>query len=172
MEQEISKDEHQNYQFPSTENYNFMLKFLKTHKGVSINGVHPSLKQRIQDKYEIRSIGGNELICSQSSHLPLLIKEDAQNVILAVHSESHYGVQRTYKKIKSQYHHVPFELVRNFIESCMTCNSRQVKKKPPAGNPIICNGIMERVQADLIDMSSSPDLEYKYILQVNHRFRF
>jgi hypothetical protein len=43
-------------------------------------------------------------------------------------------------------------------------------KKPPAGKPIISLGYMTRMQIDLIDMTSRPDHDYKWILHMRDHF--
>ncbi len=52
------------------------------------------------------------------------------------------------------------------IQRCQTCASKQSLHQPVSGKTIVVNGVMERVQIDLFDMSSIPDGELRYVMQV------
>jgi hypothetical protein len=46
---------------------------------------------------------------------------------------------------------------------CQICRHKATAKKAPVGKPISAKGIWQRVGIDLIDMSSRPDGDYKWI---------
>ena len=58
----------------------------------------------------------------------------------------------------------------NSVYTCKQCNERRPAKNPPSGRPMIALGFLTRVQMDLIDFSSRPDGDYRYILHVRDHF--
>ena len=155
-----------NFEFPTKESFEFLKQILRLKPRETIPGVLPNKKQYLQKTFVYTSENSVESIQNQKSQKPLLIQEEAKDIILNVHNESHFGYHATYKKLKEHYHHVPFELIRSVLSQCDTCCRRKVNPLPPTGKPIIANGVMQRVQMDLIDMSHSADGDFKYILQV------
>ena len=155
-----------NYTFSNRQTYELIKKVLKLSKGEKLEGVLANKKQYLQSKFKICTVSGKELIVHQKTNLPLLIQEDAEGTIDQFHRQSHSGSRATYSKIKEHFYHVPFELVLKFVEKCEPCCKKRIPFKPPVGKPIISNGILHRIQIDLIDLSHSPDGEYRYVLQV------
>lgn len=57
-----------------------------------------------------------------------------------------------------------------FLRTCTECSTRVSKKKLPAEEPIISLAYMTRMQIELIDMTSRPDQDYKWILHMQDHF--
>ncbi len=161
-----SHEANANYEFPTEKTYEFMKSILKLPKGKSSSGVLPNRKLFLQNSFAISIVDGKEIIIHRKSNKPLVVCEKANEIIEKFHQESHSGVNPTYLKMKENYHHIPQRVVCECIAKCEVCSRRKTGKLPPTGKPIVVNGIMERVQIDLINLSHSADREFKYILQV------
>lgn len=80
------------------------------------------------------------------------------------------GVKPTYKAIKDEVHYITRGEVEWVLEHCSHClTSRPNLSRAPL-RPIRSNGVFDRVQIDLIDMQSTPDHDYKWILHAKDHF--
>ena len=166
VETDALDEEKNRFQFPSSKNYELLKSILQLHPGDLLEGISASKKKFLQEQYEISTTSGNQIIINRSSQLPLLLQEEAEEKIEGFHSQSHSGARTTYQKIKMHYHHVPLALIEKFVRACNICRRKRILPRPPVGKPIVCNGILHRIEIDLIDLSHTPDGEFKYILQV------
>ena len=82
----------------------------------------------------------------------------------------HSGRDKTFHEVKSNYAWINTNAVNLFLKTCCECNTRKSVKKPKAGKPIISLGFLTRVQVDLIDMTSHPDENFKWILHARDHF--
>ena len=78
----------------------------------------------------------------------------------------HSGRRKTWDEVKKNYAGIRFDVIPLFLSTCKQCNERRPAKNPPSGRPMIALGFLTRVQMDLIDFSSRPDGDYRYILHV------
>ena len=83
---------------------------------------------------------------------------------------SHSGRDKTWAKVKQNYCRIPFDLVQLFLSTCATCMQRGKAKKAPCGRPIISRRFLQRLQMDLIDFTSIPDGNSKWILHMRDHF--
>ena len=58
----------------------------------------------------------------------------------------------------------------NISKDVMTCVPRAKVKKAPCGRPIISSRFLQRLQMDLIDFTSQPDGDMKWILHLRDHF--
>ena len=56
------------------------------------------------------------------------------------------------------------------LQTCPVCKARKPQKQPEIGKPITSVGFLTRIQIDVVDMSSSPDEKYKWILYARDHF--
>ena len=82
----------------------------------------------------------------------------------------HSGRDKTWHEVKSSYAGICYPLIGLFIETCSTCSTRKPFKKPTAGKPIISLDFLLIMQVDLIDMTSHPDNDFKYIMYARDHF--
>ena len=93
------------------------------------------------------------------------------NVIHRCHSlVGHSGRDKTWAKVKDNYSRVPHGLIKTFLKTCVTCVPRAKVKKAPCGRPIISSRFLQRLQMDLIDFTSQPDGDMKWILHLRDHF--
>ena len=87
------------------------------------------------------------------------------------HSQvGHSGRDKTWAKVKDTYSRIPHGLVQIFLKTCLTCVPRAKVKKAPCGKPIISCRFLQRLQMDLIDFTSHPDGDMKWILHMRDHF--
>ena len=124
-----------------------------------------------KNQFKVETIGcRNILYCSKTS-LPVTTKEDMFDTILRCHLRvGHTGRDKTFDEVKRNYAWVNRNMVLFFLQTCPVCNTRKPLKQPKTGKPIISLGFLTRVQVDLIDMSSRPDADYKWILHARDHF--
>ena len=128
-------------------------------------------KHWCKNQFKVETIGARNLLYCSKTSLPVTTKEETFDTILRCHLRvGHTGRDKTFDEVKKNYSWVNRNVVQLFLQTCTTCNTRQPLKKPKAGKPIISLGFLPRVQADLIDMTSRPDEDYKWILQARDHF--
>ncbi|CAH1264333.1 KRBA2 [Branchiostoma lanceolatum] len=82
----------------------------------------------------------------------------------------HSRRDKTWIEIKNNYAWVRHDFIALYLSTCRECSTRVPLKKPAAGRPIIALNYMTRMQMDLIDMTSRPDEDYKWILHMRDHF--
>ena len=95
--------------------------------------------------------------------------ENAFDNIYRIHvANSHVGARNTWERTKDKYgQSYPLWMTQILIQNCPVCIRHQQHPTPKAGHsPIQTSGFLSRVQIDLIDMSTFPDGNYKYILSL------
>lgn len=90
--------------------------------------------------------------------------------ISAIHKEGHHKGKKLFEKCRAIYSNIPRNVCKIFTDTCPMCTRETIRKKPTAGvKNIITDGFGVRGQVDLIDFQSTPDGEFKYLLQyVDH----
>jgi hypothetical protein len=99
----------------------------------------------------------------------VIVKEHAVN-------SNHSGRDKTFYQINRQYHGIKREEVMYLLKQCRTCNVEKPKTDrvvPLPLNPTTSKSLFERVQIDLMDLTTTPDGEWKWILHiVDHWSKF
>ena len=121
--------------------------------------------------FKTEQIGENQLVYCKKKSCPVTTKNNIFNTIFQCHQRvGHSGHTRTYDEVKSNYSWIPRVAIELFLQTCQGCQVRVPLKKPKSAKPIISLGFLTWVQADLIDMTSRPDGEMKWILHVRDHF--
>jgi hypothetical protein len=131
-------------------------------------------------QFEIVSFGTSEkLVFKAEETVPLdqrqqvLHRGNFFQAIYAVHAGTegngcagHRMARTLHKACTAKYgKSAPSWATDMLCKTCPVCISKNTRKKPKAGHtPIITRGFQARGQIDLIDMQSTPDGEFKYIL--------
>ncbi|CAF1128400.1 unnamed protein product [Adineta ricciae] len=96
------------------------------------------------------------------------------DVIRIAHSNvGHRGIKYTSKEIKKRCANVTEKQVKLFISNCEECKIKRSKPRNSSKlviNPILSNDFSSRAEVDLIDMQSSPDGPFKFILNYQDHF--
>lgn len=94
-------------------------------------------------------------------------KEQLFDIIHAAHLETgHGGKHKLEKNIKTKYVNITREVILDYLELCLICKKKKAhSKKGTVVKPLVFKEINQRdFQVDLIDMQTSQDGEYKFIL--------
>ncbi|CAF0800118.1 unnamed protein product [Didymodactylos carnosus] len=88
---------------------------------------------------------------------------------------SHGGREKTFGEIQSHYSSVPRVAVDWFLKRCIACQIRKPVKQHVVSKSIVSLGVMTRLQIDLINMRSHPDvitidIVYNWILHCIDNF--
>ncbi|CAG8836363.1 3416_t:CDS:1, partial [Racocetra persica] len=65
---------------------------------------------------------------------------------------------------------IPQSFIKEFVKNCTTCATRRNFPNPVAAKPIISNAFLNRVQVDLISMTSIPNGDYHYICHIRDHY--
>ena len=101
-----------------------------------------------------------------------VISEDLiWDTIIAVHNSlGHAGQNATATKVNNEYYGISTQEVYFLIKLCEICHRKAYSKSKGPLKSIIVSRLFERVQIDLIDMSSTPDGEYKWVCHMEDHF--
>ena len=93
-----------------------------------------------------------------------------KHIVHAHHSVAHAGISLTYKELVRTVYGIAREDVKWLLKHCRVClvNRKNITRAPL--QPIVAEGVLERVQADLIDMRHQPDGHNKWILHIKDHF--
>ncbi len=83
---------------------------------------------------------------------------------------SHNGYKKTYQRVKKEVHRISRDDVQWLLEHCQVC---LVNRQNPIRAPlqlIVVTEVLDRLQADLIDIRIKPDGEYVWILHLKDHF--
>lgn len=93
------------------------------------------------------------------------------DVIAEEHNAVHHqGITKTWGEVTARYHGIPKRAVSWLVKHCSVCQQYEKGGGAQAYTPIVSKGVMERVQMDLIDMRSTPDGQYRWILHIKDHF--
>ena len=121
--------------------------------------------------FKIETIGSSQVIYCKKTSSPVTNKEDMFDTIKQCHQRvGHSRRDKTWDEAHKNYAWIRRESVEFFLQTCPDCSVRVPVKKAKATKPIISLGFLTRVQVDLIDMSSQPDGDYKWILHARDHF--
>ena len=121
--------------------------------------------------YRLEKIGSLNVVYCVKTSCPVVAKESMFETLIKCHERvGHSGRRKTWDEVKKNYAGIRFDVIPLFLSTCKQCNERRPAKNPPSGRPMIALGFLTRVQMDLIDFSSRPDGDYRYILHVRDHF--
>jgi hypothetical protein len=133
----------------------------------------------VKHHFMLIQIAGVELGCCIKSKKNICVYEDYYKVIGEAHATiSHGGRIKTIHELNSQYSWIPRFAVEFFLKQCILCQTRKPLKQHVITKPIISLGVMTRLQIDLIDMRTRPDvlsqdIIYNWILNcIDHFSKF
>ena len=96
------------------------------------------------------------------------------DIIRITHANiGHRGIKNTLKELKKKCANVTGKQVQLFISECNECKIKCAKPRNSSKlvvQPIISNDFNSRGQVDLIDMQSTPDRNFKFILNYQDHF--
>ena len=82
------------------------------------------------------------------------------------HQIAHGKTFLTWKRVNQYYSNISQEMIREYINLCTICSTQESAKSKRMRKlkPILTKTFNDRGQVDLVDMQSTPDGEYKWIL--------
>uniref|UniRef100_A0A673CDC6 Gypsy retrotransposon integrase-like protein 1 n=1 Tax=Sphaeramia orbicularis TaxID=375764 RepID=A0A673CDC6_9TELE len=121
--------------------------------------------------FETQIIGNKTVLFCKKTANPVITKDDLYTTIHQCHERiGHCGRHKTWDDVKKNYAFIPRVAVEIYLQTCLTCNTRQPVKQPKSAKPIFSLGFLTRVQVDLIDMTSRPDGDFKWILHARDHY--
>ena len=95
----------------------------------------------------------------------LIVQEHQTNSI-------HSGKNKTFAALNQQFFSIKRQEVEFVLKHCRTCAQTKPQTRTTRAplKPIKVHSVFERIQIDLIDMTATPDGEYKWILHIVDHF--
>ena len=95
----------------------------------------------------------------------LIVQEHQTNSI-------HSGINKTFAALNQQFFAIKRQEIAFLLKHCKTCaqTKSQARTARAPLRPIKVHSVFERIQIDLVDMSTTPDGEYKWILHIVDHF--
>ncbi|XP_039305556.1 KRAB-A domain-containing protein 2-like [Solenopsis invicta] len=122
-------------------------------------------------RYDVLSVGESKKLIQPVLEHEKKIKyyvhnEQVFDIIHMAHLETgHGGKHKLENNIKTKYVNITREVIHIYLELCLICKKKKTHlKKGVVVKPLIFKEINHRAQVDLIDMQTSKDGEYKFIL--------
>lgn len=112
-------------------------------RGVAANnGESTRFVRWCQDKFCLRLIGGNYVLCDMKSKRPILLFEEMFDVYRMCHIQTaHGGRDKCLDYISKNYSWVNRSFLQIYLELCSACQNRKAIKTPIVSKPIIALGI-------------------------------
>ncbi|CAF1564081.1 unnamed protein product [Didymodactylos carnosus] len=152
---------------------------LSLEKGKSSKSFSPAFAFWARKNFEKKEISGVDVLYCISSKKPVCIYESFYHVIQECHkSISHGGRDKTIAEVAAHYSWISRNVIEIYLKHCSVCQLRKPIKHPVVSKPIISLGVMTRLQIDLIDMRTRPDVisidvSYLWILNcIGHFSKF
>lgn len=130
-----------------------------------------SVDYRRLKKYDVIEVHGKEKLIAPvtGENSVILYYVHAEEVFDLLHDThlkiGHGGRTRMEKELQAKYKNVTKEAITLYLRLCKPCQIKLSNpKKGLVSKPLIFKEFNCRCQADLIDMQSNPDGEYKFIL--------
>ncbi|XP_023239475.1 KRAB-A domain-containing protein 2-like [Centruroides sculpturatus] len=121
--------------------------------------------------YKILTIGGEEKLIAPTKEEDGEIRyyicyEDLFNILEETHvAVGHSGRTWMLKECNCKYKNVTVEATMTYLKLCQPCQKKQKNlKKGIVVRPILHSEMNSRCQVDLIDLQTTPDRNYKFIL--------
>lgn len=122
-------------------------------------------------KYDIIEVDGKEkfIVPVTGDNSVILYYVHAEELFDLLHDThlkiDHGGRTRMEKEIQTKYKNITKEAISLYLRLCKPCQTKLSNpKKGLVSKPMIFKEFNSRCQADLIDMQSNPDGDYKFIL--------
>ncbi|CAF1510262.1 unnamed protein product [Didymodactylos carnosus] len=152
---------------------------LSLEKGKSSKSFSPAFAFWARKNFEKKEISGVDILYCISSKKPVCIYESFYHIIQECHKNiSHGGRDKTIAEVAIHYSWIPRNVIEIYLKHCSACQLRKPIKHPVVSKPIISLGVMTRLQIDLIDMRTRPDVisidvSYLWILNcIDHFSKF
>ena len=101
----------------------------------------------------------------------VISKDLIWDTIIAVHNSlGHAGQNATATKVNNEYYGITTLEVYFLTKLCEICYRKALSKSKGPLKSIVVVRLFERVQIDLIDISSTPDGEYKWVCHIEDHF--
>ncbi|CAF2132348.1 unnamed protein product [Rotaria magnacalcarata] len=159
--------------------YNDIVTCLLSPKGKPLGNFSAKFMYWVKQHFTLMKIAGADMACCIKSKKNICIYETYYSVIHEAHSSiSHGGRDKTLFELNSHYSWIPRFAVEIYLKQCITCQTRKPLKQHVVNKPIISLGVMTRLQIDLIDMRTrpdilNPDVTYNWILHcIDHFSKF
>lgn len=133
-----------------------------------------SVDKRRLNRFSVIKIGVNDdqkLVASLSKTNGavkyFVILEDCFTIVHKIHLDTGHGRRdRMLKELeKSKYQNIPRVVVVEYLKLCKPCEEKgKNPKKGMVVKPILSKEFNERGQVDLVDYQSTPDGEFKFVL--------
>ncbi|KAL5509343.1 hypothetical protein EMCRGX_G004698 [Ephydatia muelleri] len=94
--------------------------------------------------------------------------EEFWDILKQIHNNDglHAGVKKTFARVQGTYSFLPRSVVEQYVKLCSACHLRKPQATKPPLRPIVADGLLSRLQIDLIDMRHLPDGDFKWILHI------
>ncbi|CAF2059662.1 unnamed protein product [Rotaria magnacalcarata] len=89
---------------------------------------------------------------------------------VVTYEELYTKLYECHNRVKAKYSWIPYDAVMLFIKLCDSCSSRQNFAKSSATKQILSIDYLSRIQISLIDMTSRPSGNFKWILHTKDSF--
>jgi hypothetical protein len=155
----------------TTERIGNVIKLVEEYKSAPILNKSRNRQQYYYGtKYDVMNIGQSKVLIlkrqsESDSIVEIVAAEDYYRVLMKCHeSTGHGGQDKMLFSLKSKYF-IPTQAVITFIKLCRVCSSKKTfPKKGIVVRPITSTEFNSRGQVDLIDLQSTPDERYKWLL--------
>ncbi|CAF2059664.1 unnamed protein product [Rotaria magnacalcarata] len=132
----------------------------------------PQFKYWVQKHFTLVKNGDLYIVYNKGKvSCPVVTYEELYTKLYECHNRvSHPGRDKTWKEVKAKYSWIPYDAVMLFIKLCDSCSSRQNFAKSSATKQILSIDYLSRIQISLIDMTSRPSGNFKWILHTKDSF--
>jgi hypothetical protein len=159
--------------------YEDIIKCLLSPKGKPLGSLPAKFIYWVKQHFIIIKIAAIDIACCIKTKKSICVYESYYRVIGEAHAiVSHGGRVKTVHEVNSHYSWVPRFAVEIYLKQCITCQTRKPLKQHIVAKPIVSLGVMTRLQIDLVDMRSRPDIlkdeiTYNWILNcIDHFSKF
>uniref|UniRef100_A0A914XJJ4 Integrase catalytic domain-containing protein n=1 Tax=Plectus sambesii TaxID=2011161 RepID=A0A914XJJ4_9BILA len=150
--------------------HDLWVKAVAASSGCAVEGISKGLKYKLQQRF---IVANGRLVCRETNKR-VLVQSDFDDLWKKHHDEAnHPGLHASIEGMKAEVAAVPKSLAIEALNDCQICRTKTTIKKAPVGKPMRSSAIWGRVGIDLIDMSSRPDNDYKWIYHAkDHASKF
>ena len=110
------------------------------------------------------------MYCKKTSR-PVVTRESLfQNIKKCHERVGHSGREKTWSEVQANYSWIRYDTISPYLKTCSQYSLRKPLKNRPCGKPIISLGFLSSFQIDLIDITSRPDQDFKWIFHMRNHF--
>jgi hypothetical protein len=128
------------------------------------------LRYETWSKYELV---GSVLKIKRKNSISKTVVTDLEVFDLIVNAHltlGHAGSRKTYEELDRDCYRISRQEVEWLLKHCTTCAMEKSQSKTAPIKAVIVNKLFERLQVDLIDMSATPDGDYRWICHIRDHF--